>query len=484
MKNEKYLVVSFAIALAIGVLAAMPSFSLTAQAASLTQSQIDAIVSLLQSFGADQTAINSVQNVLGGTSVTPPTTAWCHNFNVNLGIGSRGDEVDALRSALAKEGFPVEVSQGVGTANNFDETLASAVTAFQQKYADEILTPLGLKYGTGYVGKSTRAKLNKLYGCGITSPNCIQVITPAKNPQTGECKNFPTPCDVSSGWQKVDKCETITPTTPSITVLSPNGGEKWQLGKTYTIKWSYTNGTHIDGYLYRTSGGPIYKFCGMDGSCTDISKEPFINVDASVGQETFRVGENFIPANDYKIHLSLSAEGDKEVAKDDSDAPFSIVAATPSNTVLSPNGGETWKIGSLYDVKWTNTTGKSVRIELIKGTNVVYSWGPIYADVTTYNIALATSLNLQPGSDYKIRIASLDANNTVDYKYYDTSDAPFSIIITTSVVGQSSSEINQIASVLGSMEQVMNHTTDTSVVDAMKKIINQLEETINKLKNQ
>ena len=29
---------------------------------------------------------------------------------------------------------------------------------------------------------------------------CIQVITAARNPQTGETKDFPTPCDVPEGW--------------------------------------------------------------------------------------------------------------------------------------------------------------------------------------------------------------------------------------------------------------------------------------------
>ncbi|MBI4158361.1 MAG: hypothetical protein HY505_01970 [Candidatus Yanofskybacteria bacterium] len=29
---------------------------------------------------------------------------------------------------------------------------------------------------------------------------CIQVITPARNPQTGEIREFPTPCDVPEGW--------------------------------------------------------------------------------------------------------------------------------------------------------------------------------------------------------------------------------------------------------------------------------------------
>ncbi len=35
---------------------------------------------------------------------------------------------------------------------------------------------------------------------------CIQVIQPAKNLTTGECKNFPTPCDVPSGWKEVSEC--------------------------------------------------------------------------------------------------------------------------------------------------------------------------------------------------------------------------------------------------------------------------------------
>lgn len=32
---------------------------------------------------------------------------------------------------------------------------------------------------------------------------CIQVITEAKNPQTGETREFPTPCDVPEEWIKV-----------------------------------------------------------------------------------------------------------------------------------------------------------------------------------------------------------------------------------------------------------------------------------------
>ena len=33
---------------------------------------------------------------------------------------------------------------------------------------------------------------------------CIQVITPARNPETGEIREFPTPCAVPDGWEKIE----------------------------------------------------------------------------------------------------------------------------------------------------------------------------------------------------------------------------------------------------------------------------------------
>ena len=36
---------------------------------------------------------------------------------------------------------------------------------------------------------------------------CIQIITPAKNPETGECREFPTPCAVPENFEKVEKCD-------------------------------------------------------------------------------------------------------------------------------------------------------------------------------------------------------------------------------------------------------------------------------------
>jgi len=35
---------------------------------------------------------------------------------------------------------------------------------------------------------------------------CIQVLAPARNPLTGECRVFPTPCDIPDGWQRTASC--------------------------------------------------------------------------------------------------------------------------------------------------------------------------------------------------------------------------------------------------------------------------------------
>lgn len=57
------------------------------------------------------------------------------------------------------------------------------------------------------VGVSSRCVNNECVLPRCAEPVvCIQVIAPAKNLLTGECKEFPTPCDVPVGWIKVDEC--------------------------------------------------------------------------------------------------------------------------------------------------------------------------------------------------------------------------------------------------------------------------------------
>lgn len=87
-------------------------------------------------------------------------------FLNNLYFGISSPDVLELQKVLNKDSATTVSSFGAGSAGfetqYFGEKTQDAVVRFQNKYASEILIPLGLSSGTGFVGNSTRAKLNSL----------------------------------------------------------------------------------------------------------------------------------------------------------------------------------------------------------------------------------------------------------------------------------------------------------------------------------
>jgi len=67
-----------------------------------------------------------------------------------------------LQEFLKSQGSEI-YPEGLVTGNFLAFTQA-AVIRFQEKYASEILTPLGLEKGSGFVGLKTRAKINEILG--------------------------------------------------------------------------------------------------------------------------------------------------------------------------------------------------------------------------------------------------------------------------------------------------------------------------------
>jgi hypothetical protein len=81
----------------------------------------------------------------------------CSQITRVLRYGMQNDlQVKCLQEALRAQGDAVIVS------GNYDLATKNAVARFQQKYASEILTPYGLRYGSGNVGNATMAKVNAL----------------------------------------------------------------------------------------------------------------------------------------------------------------------------------------------------------------------------------------------------------------------------------------------------------------------------------
>lgn len=80
-------------------------------------------------------------------------------FARNLTLNSQGREVEELQKCLAKD--PAVYPDGT-VSGFFGPKTKAAVIKFQEKYAKDILTPIGLTKGTGDVKPMTRDKLNEI----------------------------------------------------------------------------------------------------------------------------------------------------------------------------------------------------------------------------------------------------------------------------------------------------------------------------------
>ena len=116
------------------------------------------IQQLLEQIAQLQAQLAALQ---GGEAQAPAGEAslYCYNFTRNLTVGMRGDDVKALQEILIAEG--TWTRPDIGATGYFGPITKASLAAFQEKYADEILTPLGLTKGTGYFGPSTRSFLEK-----------------------------------------------------------------------------------------------------------------------------------------------------------------------------------------------------------------------------------------------------------------------------------------------------------------------------------
>ncbi len=642
-----------------------PAFVSAATAEEL-QAQINALMAQITQL---QKQLAEVQ---GGTA------AWCHTFNANLKVGDAGSEVENLVTVLEKEGFEIDNS-GRGDLINvtLEESIASAVSGFQQKYADEILKPAGLRYGTGYVGKLTRTKLNQLYGCGIktkpqpfpcpayappppdfctggdivypekdenscfrppkcilpttdnqppvihgvagpttlgagetgtwvikaydpengpltydvvwgdtfgsgyapqtanlpsqtatfthsysragtynptfivtdssgfsaktsisvnvgitpaavseqvkcvfheskteqkcyssnnytcsgtetcvvdvrgakgeqvtwksscggyaytimdgqneyaefkcaattipipTIPVCIQIITPAKNPSTGECVNFATPCEVKTGWEKVSSCPLSTTLKPMISPSTVGIGTR----KFRPIDPSRCPGT-------------------IETSCTlepaniikvSVYNEKGVHIDTRENNNSGMAGFLNLPYGNYTV--VINAEG-FEYYK----ASFTVCATceeittiylkkistsstTPSITVLSPNGGESWTFGNTYGITWKSSGVKTASVYLWFSDGTTCKLADVPAENGKYSVQFAEnqlcatqniSIMVTAGQ-YRIKIYT--ENEKVD----DSSDNYFSIV--SAGTSSQPDAINQMANTLESARTILN----------------------------
>src|SRR5215471_3640152 len=186
---------------------------------------------------------------------------------------------------------------------------------------------------------------------------------------------------------------------PVPTVLSPNGGECWPIGATRNITWVGGSG-NVRIELSRTGGSAPWALISNntpnDGSYTWVVTGP--------------------PTTQARIRITSLTD---PTVSDTSDGNFTIGCGYI--TVISPNGGEVWGIGTTHNVTWnsTNLSG-NVKIEVSR-TGGTLPWTVITANTPndgSYSWAVPGPATTQA----RIRITSL-----VEPGVSDTSDANFTI---------------------------------------------------------
>lgn len=160
--NSKNISSGVLIGTMIGVGISFSSGTRMTEAQELTVPQLqERVRSLLDSVEALQVQIAKKQNEAGSPNVSGEI------FWRDLAIGSRGVDVKALQRFLNSRPETRIAEKGIGAPGEETEYFGiltqMAVKKFQVLYKNEILAPLGLSEGTGFVGVSTRAKLNDLY---------------------------------------------------------------------------------------------------------------------------------------------------------------------------------------------------------------------------------------------------------------------------------------------------------------------------------
>jgi len=141
-----------AVATGLAMATSMLSLAPMAHAAALTSSQVQSILSLLSSFGANSSTIANVQASLTGgtpsTTTTTTTTGGTCSFSKDLTTGSTGMEVTCLQKALIAGGFSIPA----GATGYFGSQTVSAVAAWQKS---KNIAP-----AVGYFGSISRAAFN------------------------------------------------------------------------------------------------------------------------------------------------------------------------------------------------------------------------------------------------------------------------------------------------------------------------------------
>jgi hypothetical protein len=212
-----------------------------------------------------------------------------------------------------------------------------------------------------------------------------------------------------------------------ITLINPVPGSSLAQGSAQTATWTGSD-----------SGVTSYSVYLIGGSLGNTGSLYLGQANASTKSFNWTVPTTVTAGSGYNLSFSgAGATGNTPTAA----TSFNIIAAPttqPTVTVVSPNGGEAWKIGETHNITWTSSGINNVGIELWNADNsarICYlnNDQSVPASQNSYSFAINTCMNssgqtisIVPGN-YKIRVSSFWPEGG-EAGFADVSDNYFSIV--------------------------------------------------------
>ncbi|MEM4134499.1 MAG: SBBP repeat-containing protein [Candidatus Micrarchaeia archaeon] len=207
--------------------------------------------------------------------------------------------------------------------------------------------------------------------------------------------------------------------SPTLSVLQPNGGQKWKAGFKYAIKWE----APLDSYKFTLSYSTDNKT-----TWTNIATVLASNRCSSDGTKYTCTYGWTIPAQDGRkpqsfVRVRAFNSSNQVIGTDDSDKAFAIEVLK----LTSPNGGETLKVGSTHTITWETyaLTKTLAKVILQYSTNGGQSWTNIKTFVGSNPGQFNWTVPNTPSTNCRVRVRLLDSAGAVITS--DVSDKAFTI---------------------------------------------------------
>jgi outer membrane protein assembly factor BamB len=226
--------------------------------------------------------------------------------------------------------------------------------------------------------------------------------------------------------------------TPNGLILtSPNGGQNWPAGTSQAVRWQAGTAIgHVNIDLSR-NGGTTWESVAA-------------SIDAVPGSYAWTV----MGAGSTNCIFRVSATANGTITSR-SPAPFTISALS----VSSPNGGETWRIGSTHTMVWNSLGVTSAQIELSRDGGG--SWGMMASTVSAASGTWSWNVAGQASSNCLIRVSGAGTGTPSD-----TSNAAFAILplptVTATAPADGAQRILPGATVGVTFSEAMDHASAES----------------------